>query len=80
MRECHRAGRPTIVATQTLQSMIANPSPTRAELTDIAMSVMQRAEWLLLCGETAQGEYPAECVGTMAQTIAESQSIPKLWR
>lgn len=66
---CHRASKPVIVATQILQSMIANPQPTRAEVSDIALGVMQGVDYLLLCGETAVGHYPVECVDVMRQTI-----------
>lgn len=66
---CRRAGRPTIVATQILQSMTTSPRPTRAELSDIALGVMERTDWLLLCGETAQGQYPVECIDIMKRTI-----------
>lgn len=66
---CRRIGRPTIVATQILQSMIHSPVPTRAELSDIALAVMEGVDCLLLCGETAMGDYPAECVDIMSRTI-----------
>lgn len=67
---CHAAGKPSIVATHILQSMMQNPSPTRAELSDIALGVMEGASWLLLTGETARGEYPGECIDIMRRTIA----------
>lgn len=69
MRECRAAGKPTIVSTQILQSMIDNPAPTRAEVNDIALAVMEGADMLLLCGETAQGRYPLQCVGMMRDVI-----------
>lgn len=71
---CRRLRRRSIVATQILQSMIASPSPTRAEVSDIALAVMEGAETLLLCGETAQGRYPEECVGVMRRTILSVES------
>lgn len=74
LMRCRKAGRPTIVATQILQSMIQSPVATRAELSDIALAVMEGADCLLLCGETAMGRYPAECVATMAKTIRSVES------
>lgn len=70
---CRRAGRRTIIATQIMQSMIDSPRPTRAEISDIALGVFEGADWLLLCGETAQGHYPAECVEIMRRTILETE-------
>lgn len=70
---CRHAGRQTIVATQIMQSMIDSPRPTRAEISDIALGVFEGADWLLLCGETAQGHYPAECVEIMRRTIQETE-------
>ena len=66
---CRAAGKPTIVATQMLHSMMSSPYPTRAELSDIALAVMEGAGTLLLCGETATGCYPVECVSMMKRTI-----------
>lgn len=71
---CRQAGKPVIVATQILQSMIAAPTPTRAEVNDIALAVMEGADTLLLCGETAQGAYPTECVAMMRETINEIEN------
>lgn len=70
---CRDAGKPAMVATQILESMISSPRPTRAELSDIALGVAEGASWLLLCGETARGEYPRQCVDIMRRTVEASE-------
>lgn len=71
---CRKANKPTILATQMMQSMIENPLPTRAEVSDIATAVMERIGTLLLTGETAQGKYPRECVEIMRRTIETTEN------
>ncbi|MDE6650948.1 MAG: pyruvate kinase [Paramuribaculum sp.] len=73
MSMCKKLGKPVIVATQILHSMMTSPQPTRAEVSDIAFGTSLGAEWLLLTGETAKGDFPEECVRVMADTICETE-------
>ena len=73
IKKCILARKPVIVATQMLHTMINNPRPTRAEVTDITNAIYYRTDALMLSGETAYGKYPVEAVSTMAKIAAQAE-------
>ncbi|HSC75144.1 MAG TPA: pyruvate kinase [Pseudomonadales bacterium] len=78
VRLCHEQGKRVIVATHLLESMIENPIPTRAEVTDVANAIYEEVDAIMLSGETTVGKYPIKCIEYMDKISRTSERVPGL--
>lgn len=79
IRACYTSGKPCITATQMLDSMIRNPRPTRAEVSDVANAILDGTSAIMLSGETAAGKYPVEALEMMVEIATSTESSVDYW-
>ncbi len=80
IKKCYQAGKIVITATQMLESMIHNPRPTRAEVSDVANAIFDLTGAIMLSGESAMGKYPVECVRTMNKIAITVENSINYWK
>ena len=80
IRKCCQTGKPVVTATQMLESMVNNPRPTRAEVSDVANAIYDQTSAIMLSAETAAGKYPIECVETMDRIARTVEQSIKYWK